>query len=109
MSKPSKRPGREARDIHQVIQETAERMRNAPAFDVRDTEEFPEVDRLMSCIREDIERAIPRMSVFEGRPYWVTVRMPHMLVDIFANPGDARPLIQGATFSRNPHGHKPGH
>lgn len=108
MSKPSKRPGRAARDVHAVIREQAETLNRMPQFGMRDAESLPEVAALLAASRECIERSVPAAVVFEGRRYYLRVRMALQL-DVFDAPGAAAPLIRGATASAEDFGHVPGH
>lgn len=108
MGKPSKRPARAAREIHERIREAAETLRNASTFGVRDAEEFPEIAELLTACKKILEAGIPRSVVFEGRTYWLSVRLAAMF-DIYASPGETRPLIRGASFSFEEFGHRPGH
>ena len=108
MSKPSMRPGRAAREIHERIRQAAETMRQAPTFQVRDADEYPEVAALMTECREAVESSIPKSVVFEGRTYWLSVRM-NLVLEIYGAPGEAKPLVSGASFSTVGFGHRPGH
>ncbi len=108
MSKTPKRPSPAPRDVHEAIREASAALRSAPRFGVSDAGEYPEVSALMSRCREEVEASIPKSVLFEGRRYWLTVRLS-MQVDVYGEPGDAVPLISGAIFSTERHGHKPGH
>ena len=108
MSKPSMRPGRKARNVHERIREAAEGFRRAPAPAVTDADEYPEVAALMTACRQAVEASIPKRVVFEGRTYWLSAAL-NLILDVYAAPGDARPLFSGATFSNEDHGHRPGH
>jgi hypothetical protein len=109
MSKPSKRPGRAARDVHAAIREAAELFRNAPSFMVSNAEDHPEVAALMTACSEAVEAGIPKSVVFEGRTYWLTVALTAIRLDVYASPAESRPLFSGASASTRGHGHKPGH
>jgi hypothetical protein len=108
MGKQSKRPARAAREIHERIREAAEAMRRSPTFQMRDADEYPEVAALMTACREAVEASVPKSVVFEGRTYWLSVSL-NLMLDIFGAPGEARPLIRGATFSTDDFGHRPAH
>lgn len=108
MSKASKRPSRASRDIHEAIRAQAEALRTSPRFGFRDAEDVPEVAALMACCRREVEAGVPKSVLFEGRRYWLTVRLA-IQFDVYASPGDGEPLITGATFSTENFGHMPGH
>ena len=108
MGKPSKRAGREARDVHEAIRADAESLKGAARFGMRDADEFPELAELMHAGREAVAAAVPGSLVFKGRTYWLRARLAVQL-DIFAAPGDAAPLVSGLSLSTDDHGHAPGH
>ncbi len=108
MGKGSKRPGRVSRDVHEAIRAHAEVLRTSPRFGARNAEDMPEVAALMTRCRQEVETSIPKSTVFEGRRYWLTVRLA-LQFDVYASPGDGEPLIRGATFSAEDFGHMPGH
>lgn len=108
MGKASKRPGRASRDIHATVREHAERLKAAPQFGTRDADELPEVAALLVASREAVERSVPAAVVFEGRRYYLRVRLA-MQLDVFDSPGAGEPLIRGAAMSSEGFGHEPGH
>lgn len=108
MGKPSKRPGRAARDVHALIRDEAERLRQAPEFGIRDAEELPAVAGLLHAARQAIESAVPSAFWHEGRRYYLRAALAVQL-NVFDAPGAAAPLVRGATFSSEGFGHAPGH
>lgn len=108
MSKTSKRPGRAARDVHAAIQRQAAALKAAPVRGASDAELFPEVAALMEAARLEVSSAVPRSVVFAGRPYWLRLRLVFGL-EIFDSPTATEPLIRGASYSAETHGHRPGH
>lgn len=108
MGKRSKRPGRESRDVHADIREAAEKLKSSTRAGLRDAAEFPEIDALLRACREAVAVGVPRHVQFKGRTYWLQVRLTAIFA-VFAAPGDAEPLLIGASFSTDEHGHKPGH
>lgn len=108
MGKQSKRPAREARDVHAAILAAAERLKSSGRTGFREAAEFPDVAALLYAIRDAVAEGVPRSVVFEGRRYWLRVRLA-VQIDVFASPGDAEPLLRGASFSTDDHGHRPGH
>ena len=108
MSKPSKRPAREAREVHAAIREAAAQLKAAPAPGFRDAGTFPEVSALLSACREAIAAGVPRFVLFRGRNYWLRAAVA-VQVDIFDSPTAAEPPLRGAAFSAESHGHRPGH
>ncbi len=108
MGKRSKRPGRAARDVHSIIREQAEQLRHVPRPGMREAAELPEVAALLDAARRAVEGAIPSALVYEGRRYFLRVRLALQL-DVFDSPGAADPLICGATVSSEDFGHAPGH
>jgi hypothetical protein len=109
MSKQSKRPGRAARDVHAAIAEQAAELRSAGRFGVRDADELPETAALLDAARDAVAAGVPRFVRHAGRNYWLRVRLVGLEIDLFAAPGDAEPLVRGASMSLDPHGHRPGH
>lgn len=108
MGKTSKRPARAARDVHATIRTAAEALNASGRTGFRDAAEFPELAELLHAARDAVAAGVPRFVVHLGRPYWLRVRLVAGF-DIFAAPGDAEPLLTGASFSTDEHGHKPGH
>lgn len=108
MSKRSKRPAREARDVHAAILAAAQALKASGRVGIRDGSEFPEVEALLHAARDAIAAQMPQSFVFEGRRYWLRSRLGAQ-IDVFAAPGDADPLLMGAAFSTDDHGHRPGH
>ncbi len=108
MSKPSKRPARESRDVHAAIREAAAQLKAAPVLGVRDADAFPEVSALLSACREAIEAGVPRFVLFRGRNYWLRASVACQL-DLYDSPTATEPLLRGAAFSAAAHGHRPGH
>ena len=106
MGKPSKRPGRAARDVHTLIAEQAATLRHAPPG-LADASEFPEIDALLHAGREAVAAGVPRFVFFKGRNYWLRVRLAVQL-DVFAHRSDATPLLCGLSFSTEDTGHEPG-
>ena len=106
MGKPSKRPGRAARDVHALIAEQAAAIRHAPPG-LTDASEFPEIDALLHAGREAVAAGVPRFVFFKGRNYWLRVRLAVQL-DVFANRSDATPLLCGLSFSTEDAGYQPG-
>lgn len=99
---------RKAANVHEVIQAQADKLRQAPAFGVRNADELPAVGALLQAGREAIEATVPASFVFCGRTYYVRARLAVQL-DVYAGPGDAVPLVRGASFSTEGFGHAPGH
>lgn len=108
MGKSSKRASRASRDTHAAIRQHAARLKAAPVSGLRRTQAIPEVDALLRACQVAVEEAVPAAVVFEGRRYFLRVRMSLQL-DVFDTPGDAEPLIRGVTFSSEGFGHVPGH
>lgn len=108
MSKPSRRPGRAARDIHERIREQAATLRHDGAPGVRNAEDLPELAALIDAGRIAVGKGVPRSVVFEGRTYWLRVTFVAHL-DIFGDPGAACPLARAVTFNHEEFGHAPGH
>lgn len=108
MGKRSKRPGRAARDVHAVIREQAERLKSAAQAGMRDPDDMPEVAALLAASRAAVESSVPSAVVFEGRRYFLRVRLALQL-DVFDSPGAGEPLLQGATMSSEDFGYVPGH
>ncbi len=106
--KRSKRPAREARDVHAAILAAAQTLKSRACVGICDGSEFPEVAALLHAARDAIAASVPQSVVFEGRRYWVRSRVMAQ-IDVFAAPGDADPLLMGASFSTTDHGHRPGH
>lgn len=97
-----------ARDVHAAIREQAETLRTAPRPGVRDADEMPEVAALLAASRRAVESSIPSAVLFEGRRYFLRVRLA-MQLEVFDVPGAAAPLVRGATVSTENFGHVPGH
>ncbi|MBL8328718.1 MAG: hypothetical protein JNJ71_07675 [Rubrivivax sp.] len=108
MGKPSRRPGRAARNVHAQIREEANQLRQAPRSGVRDAEELPAVAGLMVCARRAVESAVPSTIEYEGRRYFIRVHLA-VQIDIFDTPGASDPLVCGVVFSSDGFGHVPGH
>lgn len=108
MGKPSKRPGRAARDVHALIREEAERLHQAPRFGVRDADDLPAVAGLLHAARQAVESAVPSAFEYAGRRYYLRACLAVQL-SVFDAPGAAVPLVRGATFSSEGFGHAPGH
>lgn len=108
MGKRSRRPAREARDVHMAIRAAAESLKTSERCGFRDASELPEISDLLHAARDAVASGVPRSLVFHGRQYWLRVRLAAQF-DIFAAPGDAEPLLIGASFSTDEHGHRPGH
>jgi hypothetical protein len=108
MSKPSKRPARESRDVHAEIQAQAAALKRSTRNGLRDAAEFPEVAALLHAARGAVESGVPRFVQHKGRTYWLRVSLA-ATVEIFDAPTAAEPLLMGATFSTDAHGHRPGH
>lgn len=85
MGKPSKRPGRNVRDLHARIRESADRLRLSPRLGVRDVHDFPELAELMQAARQAVESAMPTGFDFHGRRYYLRVRLA-ALFDLFDGP-----------------------
>lgn len=108
MGKRSRRPAREARDVHAAILAAGEALKSGGRVGIRSGDEFPEVSELLHAIRDAIAASVPRSVVFEGRRYWPRVCLA-VQIDVFAAPGDAEPLLMGVSFSTDEHGHQPAH
>ena len=108
MGKKSKRPARAARDVHSIIRADAEALKATTTSGVYDADQFPELAALLHAGREAISAGVPRFVLYKGRNYWLRVRLAVQL-DVFAQPGDAEPLVRGMAASTEDHGHAPGH
>jgi hypothetical protein len=108
MGKQSKRPGRATRDVHAAIRADAATLKSAATFGVRDADESPELAGLLTAIRKAVAAGVPRFVFFKSRNYWLRVQLTGRL-DVFAQPGDAVPLVSGLSLSTEDHGHAPGH
>ena len=108
MSKRSKRPGREARDVHAIIRADAERLKRMPRAANHIPDDMPEVVALMTACREAVEATTPSIAKFAGRTYWLRVGML-LKLEIFDSPGAAEPLLHGTAFNATGFGHVPGH
>ena len=108
MGKPSKRPGRAARDIHATIRATADELRARPTFGVQPADELPELAELLESARAAVADTVPKCFDFHGRRYYLRVRLAFQY-DIFDMPGAAVPLVRGASLSSESYGHAPGH
>ena len=108
MAKRSKGPGRKAQNVHATIREHAAALNATPGFGVCDADEFPELAALLTASRAAVGAGVPRIVFFKGRNYWLRVRLAVQL-DIYEQPGDALPLVQGMSFSTEDHGHAPGY
>lgn len=106
--KTSKRPARVARDVHAAIRAAAEALKTSGHTGLRDAAEFPEINELLNACRDAVAAGVPRFVCHKGRTYWLRVRLAAGF-DIFAAPADEKPLLVGASFSTDEHGHKPGH
>jgi hypothetical protein len=74
----------------------------------RDADELPEVAALLEASRLALGKAVPKSMDYEGRTYWLRVRMVAH-IDVFGEPGSCIPLVQGMTFNTDVFGHVPGH
>ena len=108
MGTQSKRPGRAAREVHEAIRADADALKQSGRIRMRDASEFPELSALLYACRDAVTAGIPRFVHFKGRNYWLRVRLSTEL-DVFAEPGDAAPLVRGMNYSNDEHGHAPGH
>jgi hypothetical protein len=108
MSKPSKRPGRAARDIHERIQAQAASLRHNGPPGMRSADELPELGALLEAARVAVGKAAPRSIVFEGRTYWLRVCLAAQ-IEVFSEPGAARPLAHALSLNSDEFGHSPGH
>lgn len=108
MGKRSKRPGRASRDIHAAILADAATLNASERFGIRSAADFPELAELLEACRAAVAASVPRYVTFKGRTYWLRVRLAVQL-DVFAKPGDAHPLVRGASLSTQEFGHAPGH
>ena len=109
MSKPSKRPGRAARDVHSAIRDEAARLRASGGLCIDEAANYPACEALLKAIQHEIGSRLPSDVMHEGRRYYVTIRLPGLQFEVFANPGDALPLIACASGSFDAFGHTPGH
>jgi|JI10StandDraft_1071094.scaffolds.fasta_scaffold508755_3 hypothetical protein len=108
MSKRSKRPGREARDVHAIIRADADRLKRMPRHANHTPADMPEVESLMMACRHAVTAATPSTVKFEGRTYWLRVGML-LKLEVFDAPGAAEPLLHGSVFGSDGFGHEPGH
>lgn len=108
MSKKSKRPGRAARDIHAAIKAQCEGLRQTGRCGLRPADALPDVEALMWATRRRVEASLPSTVVFEGRTYWLRIRLSAQY-DIFDSPAAAEPMLRGAVVSSDDFGHSPGH
>lgn len=108
MGKQSKRPGRDARDVHASIRAEAERLATSARCGVRMADELPAVAGLLGAARAAVESAIPSGFDYEGRRYFLRVCMA-LQIEVFEGPGSGAPLVRGITFSTEDFGHAPGH
>lgn len=108
MGKPSKRPGRAARDVHSAIRDAAASLKGAGRVGVRNADDFPEVAELLHACCDAVAAGVPRFVFHKGRNYWLRVRLVAG-IDVFDSPTAAEPLLSGASFSSEEHGHRPGH
>lgn len=103
-----RKPAGAPRDVHAAIREAAASLKASTRTGFRNADEFPEVSALLHAGRDAVAATVPRSLEFEGRTYWLRVRLAAQ-VDIFDAPGDAVPLVSGVSFSTTDHGHAPGH
>lgn len=108
MGKQSKRPGRADRDVHEAIRADAQALKTSQHFGLRDSDEFPELAALLHAGREAVAAGVPRFVCHKGRNYWLRVRLAVQL-EVFAQPGDAEPLVSGMSLSSDECGHVSGH
>jgi hypothetical protein len=112
MGKRSKRPGRDARDVHAIIREQAETLNRRPPGTYAMPADVPEVAALVLAAIRTIEAAMqaatPSTVAFEGRTYWLQVETMAKL-DVFDSPGASAPMLPGSVFRTKVAGHVPGH
>lgn len=108
MGKPSRRPSREARDIHAAIRTAAAQLAGAPVPGLLSATSFPELNALLEDASLAVERGVPTAFVFHGRTYFLRVRIAAQL-DIFDSAGAGQPLVCGAVLSNKDVGHTPGY
>lgn len=109
MSKPSKRPGRAARDKHAAILDEAARLRESGGDCIDEAANYPACEELLSAVREAVMASLPTSTVHEGRRYFIATRFHGLQFEVYANPGDAKPLLAGVSASLDAFGHTPGH
>ena len=108
MGKPPNPPGGNAYDAHAAIRAEAEKARSLPPFLASKAGQWPALDSLIAAGRTTVEGSIPASFDHKGRRYFLRVRLA-MQLDIFEGPGDAAPMVIGATLSAAGFGHGPGH
>lgn len=112
MGKRSKRPGRDARDVHAIIREQAETLKRGPPGARAMPADVPEVAALVLAAIRNFEAAMqaatPSTVVFEGRTYWLQVEAMAKL-EVFDSPGASEPMLPGSMFRTKVAGHVPGH
>lgn len=108
MGKKSKRPGREARDVHATIRATAEALKSTGRTRVHMAAKFPELEALLTAASDAVFAAVPSTFEHEGRKYWLRVTLG-MGLQVFAGPAEGEALVRGARYCTNEHGHAPAH
>ena len=112
MGKHTKRPGREARDVHAVIRVQAAALKRFPPGQYLIPADMPELNALVLTAVQTFDAAaraaVPSVAVFEGRTYWLRVAMLAK-VEVFDSPGAADPVAPAALHRIDGAGHEPGH
>ncbi len=108
MGKPSTRPGRKDRDIHEAIRTAALLLRCLPAGGVSDANAQPELAELMRAARAAIDASLPASFEFHGRRYYMRTRVLAQF-DLFDSASSAAPLVSGIDADSREIGHVPRH
>jgi len=94
-------------DVHERIRIEADEVRALNTGDYSDIESRPALAALLAAAMDRIEGSIPAFIDYEGRRYWLRVRV---LADVgvHASPGEALPMIRALSYGKWA-GHRPGH
>lgn len=115
MGKPSKRPGRDAWDVHAIIRGQAVTLNCRPPGTYAVPADMPEVNALLVAAMRALEATPPpqpqppppSVFVFSGRFYWLRVEVLAKL-EVFDSPRASAPLV-GVWCQAQEAGHVPGH
>lgn len=95
------------RHIHERIKQQAAAIQAQPLPRVADLDKHPDLQALLNAAMEAVEAVLPAGVEFEGRRYWLRVRVLADLA-LYDAPGNVLPMVRVYSGGRWT-GHTPGH
>lgn len=99
-------PNHAQHDVHFFVKQEAESLHTG-ATRVRDTDNLPAINALLSAARAAAEKALPDRFNFDGKTYFLNVSLGLCRIKVFDDQASVEPLVESISGGFEEFGHTP--